>query len=141
MMDPANMASMLQMQQAMGGAGGNAMLGGMFPGMGAPAPASSAPAAPGGGMDMAAMMRMMGGGMGGMGGLMGGGGGFGAGGEQWGGLGTAAMQPPVVADPEVAYAAQIQQLADMGFTNRRDAIAALQATGGNVQIAVERLLG
>ncbi|MEW5307177.1 MAG: hypothetical protein WDW36_009586 [Sanguina aurantia] len=138
MMDPAHMASMMQMQRNMNT---------MFPGMtGAPAPAAAAPAAAApGGMDLGAMMRMMGGGGGMGGGMMGGGmggmGGMGGGEMDWGGVGAAAMQPPVVADPEVAYASQLQQLADMGFTNRRDAVAALQATGGNVQIAVERLLG
>jgi len=56
-----------------------------------------------------------------------------------GGLGTFAPPPPV-SDPETAYAGQLQQLADMGFYDRESNIRALQATGGNVSAAVERLL-
>ena len=42
--------------------------------------------------------------------------------------------------PEQAFAAQLQQLADMGFYDREANVQALQATGGNVHAAVERLL-
>eukprot|EP01024_Parvocaulis_polyphysoides_P070689 TRINITY_DN8734_c0_g1_i10.p2 TRINITY_DN8734_c0_g1~~TRINITY_DN8734_c0_g1_i10.p2 ORF type:complete len:140 (+),score=28.68 TRINITY_DN8734_c0_g1_i10:59-421(+) len=52
--------------------------------------------------------------------------------------GGAAM--PAVQDPETAYATQLQQLQDMGFVDRSANIRALQATGGNVNAAVERLL-
>ena len=47
---------------------------------------------------------------------------------------------PPVADPETAFASQLSQLEAMGFSDRRAAIAALQATGGSVEAAVERLL-
>lgn len=57
----------------------------------------------------------------------------------FGGVAPAAATPPV-ADPETTYAQQIQQLQDMGFYDRQANIAALQATGGNVNAAVERLL-
>ena len=52
------------------------------------------------------------------------------------GLGAA----PQVADPETTWATQIQQLQDMGFYDRASNIAALRATNGNVNLAVERLL-
>lgn len=55
------------------------------------------------------------------------------------GAGMPAMAPP--ADPETAYAAQLQQLQDMGFWDREANIRALVATQGNVNAAVERLLG
>jgi len=48
--------------------------------------------------------------------------------------------PPPVADPEAAYATQLQQLQDMGFIDRQANIRALQATGGNVSLAIEQLL-
>jgi len=52
--------------------------------------------------------------------------------------GMTGSQP--VADPETAYANQLQQLQEMGFFDRDANIRALQATGGNVSAAVERLL-
>lgn len=55
-------------------------------------------------------------------------------------LGGLASAPPPVQDPATHYATQLQQLADMGFTDREANIRALQATGGNVNAAVERLL-
>lgn len=48
--------------------------------------------------------------------------------------------PPQVTDPETTYASQIQQLVDMGFYDRDANVRALQASGGNVNAAVERLL-
>lgn len=44
-------------------------------------------------------------------------------------------------DPETVYASQLDQLANMGFNNRAANIAALRATFGDVNAAVERLLG
>ena len=44
-------------------------------------------------------------------------------------------------NPEELYASQISQLNDMGFTNREQNIRALQQTMGNVNAAVERILG
>ncbi|CAN8327738.1 unnamed protein product [Cochlearia groenlandica] len=43
--------------------------------------------------------------------------------------------------PEELYATQLQQLQEMGFFDRADNIRALRATNGNVNAAVERLLG
>lgn len=55
-------------------------------------------------------------------------------------LGLNIPGPEPVTDPETTYATQLQQLQDMGFVNREENIRALQATGGNVNAAVERLL-
>lgn len=57
----------------------------------------------------------------------------------FGGLGGF-MMPQAPADPETAYAVQLQQLQDMGFFDREANKRALIATGGNVNAAVERLL-
>ncbi|RQM16437.1 hypothetical protein DD237_003350 [Peronospora effusa] len=45
-----------------------------------------------------------------------------------------------VGNPEELYASQLMQLNDMGFSDRNQNIRALQATLGNVQAAVDRLL-
>lgn len=52
---------------------------------------------------------------------------------------TTAAAPPQ--DPAVRFASQLQQLQDMGFSDQAANLAALQATGGSVNAAVERLLG
>ena len=80
----------------------------------------------GGGGDMAGMLSQLQGLLGGS-----------AAGGGFGGLGAT---PPPVADPEMVYATQLQQLQDMGFYDRQANIVALTATGGNVNAAVERLL-
>lgn len=77
--------------------------------------------------DMSALF----GGMGGFGGAMGGG---------MGGAPGMFGAPPPVEDPETAYATQLQQLQDMGFYDTPANVRALQATAGNVNAAVERLL-
>lgn len=56
------------------------------------------------------------------------------------GLGGGFGAPAAPANPEVAYATQLQQLQDMGFFDRESNVRALVATGGNVHAAVERLL-
>lgn len=43
--------------------------------------------------------------------------------------------------PAERFAAQLRQLRDMGFYDEAAAITALTATNGNVQLAIERLLG
>ena len=43
--------------------------------------------------------------------------------------------------PEELYATQLLQLEEMGFFDRAENIRALRATNGNVNAAVERLLG
>ena len=72
--------------------------------------------------DMSALMAMMQG-------LGGGGGG-----------GSLPGAPAPVQNPEEAYATQLQQLRDMGFYDQAENVRALQAAGGNVNAAVERLL-
>lgn len=42
--------------------------------------------------------------------------------------------------PEEVYATQLEQLRDMGFFDQAENLRALNATGGNVHAAVERLL-
>ena len=53
---------------------------------------------------------------------------------------TAAPAAPAVS-PEIHFASQISQLCDMGFFDTEANVRALTATGGNVNAAVERLLG
>jgi ubiquilin len=48
---------------------------------------------------------------------------------------------PPVANPREAYAAQLLQLKDMGFPNESANLAALQQSQGNIDFAIERLLG
>lgn len=49
--------------------------------------------------------------------------------------------PPLQGNPREIYREQLQQLRDMGFPNEEANIAALQQAQGNVQFALERLLG
>lgn len=44
-------------------------------------------------------------------------------------------------DPAVRYASQLRQLQEMGFGDEAANLRALQSTSGNVNAAVERLLG
>jgi ubiquilin len=92
--------------------------------------------------------QMGAGGMGGMGGGMGGGldpsmfGMFGAPAAATSPTGAPAAAPAAPAfNPEERYANQIRQLEEMGFSDRQANIRALTATQGNVQFAIERLLG
>jgi ubiquilin len=69
------------------------------------------------------------------------------GGGDLGGLGAAfgggafgGAPPAPAGPPEEVYATQLSQLNDMGFFDAAENIRALQATGGNVHAAVERLL-
>ncbi|KAG5489933.1 hypothetical protein JKF63_00050 [Porcisia hertigi] len=58
------------------------------------------------------------------------------------GFNPAMFAPPVPeGDPRVLYREQLQQLRDMGFPNEEANLAALQQAQGNVQFALERLLG
>lgn len=56
--------------------------------------------------------------------------------QQGGGMGGVNAAPP-----EERYRSQLEQLAGMGFVNRDANIQALMATFGDVNAAVERLLG
>ncbi|TCD63177.1 hypothetical protein EIP91_005874 [Steccherinum ochraceum] len=96
---------------------------------------------------MQEMLGAFGGGAGGAG--AGGLGGFGAGGfGGWGpglgaGLGGAGANaaPADARPPEERFQVQLQQLQDMGFTNASQNVRALLATGGNVNAAIEYILG
>mmetsp|Transcript_17234 Transcript_17234/g.51584 ORF Transcript_17234/g.51584 Transcript_17234/m.51584 type:complete len:494 (+) Transcript_17234:136-1617(+) len=113
MLNPANLRALMQMQQAMASLGGGTS--GARGGGGARVQFNAA--------DMPAVLASMGLGAGGAG----------------GGFGMPAAPSPV-ADPETTYAAQIEQLEGMGFWDRQANVQALQATGGNVNAAVDRLL-
>jgi ubiquilin len=76
--------------------------------------------------------------------MIGGGAGAGAGmmpGAFGGGGGGAAPPAASAVPPQERYRAQLAALNDMGFVDEQANIRALQATGGNVNAAIERLLG
>jgi len=54
--------------------------------------------------------------------------------------GTTPSSLPPQDPPEVRFRTQLDQLRDMGFPDQQANLAALLATGGNVQAAIERLL-
>jgi ubiquilin len=118
MSDPATMQAMMQMQQSMRTlqqAGIMPPMGGGLGAMGAFGgfPPHAGGAAGGGGLDFSALLS--------------------------GGNSNSSSSVPVQ-DPSERYAAQLQQLQDMGFSDRAANLRALQATSGNVNAAVERLL-
>eukprot|EP00803_Ostreobium_quekettii_P002570 evm.model.scf_1213.6 EVM.evm.TU.scf_1213.6 scf_1213:34076-41018(-) len=117
MFDPQNIQAMMQIQQAMQQLQSSG-LGSM---MGLPDAGATPLSGPAGANATSGLAQLLAGGMGGMGGMAG-------------------MGVPPVADPEATYGPQLQQLQDMGFSDRPANIRALQATGGNVHAAVERLL-
>ena len=49
--------------------------------------------------------------------------------------------PLQVQTPEVRFQQQLEQLNSMGFINREANLQALIATGGDINAAIERLLG
>lgn len=106
--------AMMQMQQSM-----NTLqsAGFMPPGMGGFSPYAGAAANPVGGLNFSSLL----------------------GGPAGAAPGTT-FTPPAAVDPAVRFAAQQQQLQDMGFTDQAANLRALQATSGNVNAAVERLL-
>jgi ubiquilin len=65
-----------------------------------------------------------------------------AGGSFGGGFGTEPQSPAAdTRSPEERFQTQLQQLQEMGFTNASQNVRALLATGGNVQSAIEYILG
>jgi hypothetical protein len=61
---------------------------------------------------------------------------------QPGGFGAPAAAPAVPAvAPEVQYAAQLEQIAGMGFTDRERVLEILARVNGNVNQALDILLG
>jgi ubiquilin len=117
MANPQNIQAMLQMQQAMQQLQGSGLFGGL---LGAENPGNM------GNLDF--LQNLMGGDLAGLAG------GFGSAGQQ-----TQAAQPPQQ-PPEERFRVQLEQLNDMGFTDRAQNIVALTATNGNVNAAIERLL-
>jgi ubiquilin len=114
MRDPAALSNAMQMMQSNPALMQQAManMGGM------PRPPMGGATQPGGGLDFSA--------------LLGGG----------APMGMGAPQAPVPqVDPAVRFAAQLQQLEGMGLIDRERNIQALLATGGNVEAAIERVLG
>ncbi|KAG8931918.1 hypothetical protein FRC03_010397 [Tulasnella sp. 419] len=74
--------------------------------------------------------------------LLGGPGGAGAFGNPFIPFGAGSPAPAAnLPPPEERFQVQLQQLAEMGFTNAQQNIRALLATGGNVQGAIEYILG
>ncbi|EZG75428.1 ubiquitin family protein [Gregarina niphandrodes] len=96
--------------------------------------------APGGGLDFASLL----GGLGGQGGGQGGGMPDLASMEEQlrnlmgGGSGPVNAAP--VSNPEEAFTSQLKQLEDMGFLDKQANVSALQATGGDVNAAINMLL-
>ena len=110
---------MMRMQQAMQGGGGMPPMspgGGFGGGFGGPPGNGNAM----GGLDFSALL-----GTGGVG----------------GGAYSPAVAPVNQDPPAVRFAAQLEQLQNMGFTDVEANTRALVATNGNVNVAVERLLG
>jgi ubiquilin len=136
MMNPQMMQAMLNMRQSMAGMGMGAP--GAMPQTpavtGIPSPATDMATNPGAGappnpmfdpaMMQAAMQAMMGGGMGGGAGLGGG--------------------VPVPTDarlPEERFTVQLDQLSNMGFPDKHSNLQALQTANGDVNQAINSLLG
>jgi len=113
------------------GAGAGASATGSLP-SGAPLPGAPATNAnPFGMVDPNMLMSIMGG-MGGAAPWAGG-----AGASSGAPISPVASGPP----PEERFQTQLQQLSDMGFSNARQNIRALLATGGNVNGAIEYIFG
>ncbi|KAG0144004.1 hypothetical protein CROQUDRAFT_80479 [Cronartium quercuum f. sp. fusiforme G11] len=62
-------------------------------------------------------------------------------GNLFGGMGLPPIQPADSRPPEERFEVQLGQLQAMGFTDARQNIRALQASGGNVEAAIEYILG
>ena len=155
--NPQRLGEMLRLASAFNGGGAGGGLGGMlgggaggaggFPAPGVPggggAPASPGAAAGGagaGGMDPALMQMLLGGAGAGGAGFGGGLGAFG-GLPGAGGLGGYGAAPSDTRPPEERFQVQLEQLRGMGFTNASQNVRALLATGGDVNGAIEYILG
>ncbi|KAH8925784.1 hypothetical protein BT69DRAFT_1216083 [Atractiella rhizophila] len=129
--DPNLMRQMQGMRGAMGGMGATNTT---------PAPSGTTPGLADQGLgqgqgqpDLASMMRMMQA----MGGMQG----MGMGGMGGGMFGAPPVQPTDTRPPEERFEVQLGQLREMGFTNASQNIRALMANGGDVQSAIEYMLG
>ncbi|KAJ3217162.1 hypothetical protein HDU67_008382 [Dinochytrium kinnereticum] len=125
MANPEFVRSMMQMAPLMGGGANPFGAGGFGDAPAAASPGTTPAANPmnptGAGAFDPALLSMLMGGMGGLG----------------GGMPPARAAPP--ANPEEAYQEQLRQLQEMGFYDAAENIRALNATGGNVNGAVEYL--
>ena len=119
------------------GAGANAGAG-VQAGVGANAGAGAGAGNPYAGLDINSLIQNLGAGGAGFGGA-----GLGAGGVPPNLAAFMPPQQPVNANlpPAERYKDQLLQMKEMGFTNQELNIQMLDATGGNVQLAIERLLG
>ena len=122
-----------------GGMDLNALLQGLNAGgQGGAGAGAGAGAGLGGGMDLNALLQgLNAGGQGGAGAGLGAGAGPGF---NFGNFVPPQQQVNMTLPPEERYKDQLQQMAEMGFTNKELNIQMLDATGGNVQLALERLL-
>ncbi|CAM9362613.1 unnamed protein product [Phaeothamnion confervicola] len=140
--DPSNMQALMQMQQSMEQLQRAGIL---PPGTAPPMPAglgfpfgampTAAPAVPpaAGGLDFSSILggRVAAGPTGGPAAM-----------PAWGSMAVPAATPaPAAVNPEERFATQLTTLNDMGFGDRAANLRALIATQGNVNAAVERLLG
>jgi ubiquilin len=123
----ATMQLIVQMMQSgmLGPMMGQMGMGGGMPpmGMGMP-PAGQSPGAPQGGMPAFNPFAA-----------------FGGASPQQLGAGGTPQAPGNALPPAQRYAAQLDQLRNMGFPNESANLAALEMTGGNVEFAISRLLG
>jgi len=116
------MGGIENMMQQMGGMGGMSGMGGMFGGMGG---SDGSTGSTGTGTSTSTAPQNPFSAFGGMGGGM-------------GGNPFSSFQQPNTGEQN--FDIQLQQLEDMGFTNRQVNLRALQATYGNVEAAIERIL-
>lgn len=135
-MNPQNLRAMAQMQQAMQQLGGSGLFGGM------PQPPSAASAPPAGGLDFSSLLGTGAGstaasaGMPPMNPFM-----FPFGMPPVGGAqGNQGATVPGQPAPGQRFRVQLQNLQDMGFSDRSANIRALTASNGNVNRAIEILL-
>ena len=66
---------------------------------------------------------------------------FAGGGVAGGGVAATASPAQATQSPEVRFQTQLDQLNSMGFVNREANLQALITTGGDINAAIERLLG
>merc|ERR1719229_355152 len=131
MMNPQVLQSMMQMRQAMAGAGAPGAAPQTPAALAAPAPGADGPGmgVPSPMLDpamMQAAMQMMGGGLGGGAGM---------------GMGGGASGPEDARPAEERFSTQLDQLSSMGFPDKHSNLQALQTAHGDVNQAINALLG
>merc|ERR1719324_1709771 len=133
MMNPQMLQMVAQMRQSMPGLGAPGAMSQMPTATGTPTPGTNTEGSPNGALpspmlDPAMMQAMQA--------MMGGGGGMG-GGPGFGGLPNPADSVPA----ETRFATQLDQLANMGFPDKHSNLQALQTAHGDVNQAINSLLG